>query len=74
MIMNLTAFIGARQPRPNRFREGDTWRGPEGRTYQVKRAHDDGRVLLSPVGWNIPLCLKETAVQGFTRIHWGGQA
>ena len=71
--MNLSIFVGSKQPRPSKFRIGDTWRGPEGRSYVVKEVHDDGRVLLNPIGWNIPLCLKDTAVQGFARIHWGGR-
>jgi hypothetical protein len=71
--MNLSVLFGSKQPRANKFRVGDTWRGPEGRSYVVKEAHDDGHVVLNPIGWNIPLCLAVTAVQGFARIHWGGQ-
>lgn len=72
--MNFSVFAGSKQPRANRFRVGDTWRGPEGRSYVVKEARDDGRVVLNPIGWNIPICLKDTAVEGFARTRWGGQA
>jgi ribosomal protein L32E len=74
--MNFSIFMGSatrtREPRANRFRVGDTWRGPEGRTYIVKEEHDDGRVLLHSIGWNTPLRIRDTAVEGFSRTHWGG--
>ena len=75
--MNLPVFskasaVPTRNPRANRFRVGDTWRGPEGRTYSVMQSPDEGLVILHPIGWNMPIRLKETAVQGFSRLRWGG--
>jgi len=66
-------FTGYKQPRADRFRVGDLWVGPEGRTYKVRRGVGEKLVSLYPLTHNIPIHLKEDSVKHFRRIKWGGQ-
>jgi hypothetical protein len=61
-------------PRPNRFRIGDTWVGPEGRPYVVKQGKQENVVSLQSLGWNVCLDRRCNDTRGFQRTQWGGQA
>ena len=72
-MITTTTFTGA--PRADRFRQGDFWAGPDGRHYRVMRGLGEGSCCLIPTGrGGARLYLRREWVQGFRRIHWGGQA
>ena len=72
--MTAAGFWGAQaEPHANQFRCGDHWRGPNGRSYIVRRGMAEGFVRLQLVGRGAPLHLRRESVRGFTRIRWGGQ-
>ena len=73
--MNTTTFTGA--PRADRFRLGDTWIGPNGRPYRVRRSRVVGPGLadLVPIGPDGPcIRIRQFSVRGYRRISWGGEA
>ena len=65
------------KPPPDRFRNGDFWRGPDGNLYAVRDPvwHDACSYLcrLRPVGNGIPAYYGRNKVTGWTRVSWGGR-
>jgi hypothetical protein len=73
LVADNVTFTGYKQPRADRFRVGDLWTGPEGRTYKVRKGFGEKLVSLYPLTHNIPIHLKEDSIKHFRRIKWGGQ-
>jgi hypothetical protein len=66
------------KPPPDRFRDGDFWRGPDGNLYAVRSIQSrdpvgDLRCTLRPAGFGIPAHRYRSAVRGWTRVSWGGR-
>ena len=63
-----TTFTTA--PRADRFRQGDSWTGPDGKRYRVMRGIAEASVCLVPMGrGGARLYLRREWIQGFRRIH-----
>jgi len=65
------------KPPPDRFRNGDFWRGPDGNLYAVcdvrwLDARSHLRCTLRPIGHGIPVDRGRHQVTGWTRVSWGG--
>jgi hypothetical protein len=66
------------QPPPDRFRDGDFWRGPDGNLYAVgpvQRRESGMRLActLQPTGRGVPAHHYRHHVRGWTRVSWGGR-
>ena len=70
----MTSPINALQPRADRFRVGDVWRGSDGRDYSVQQGVADGLVTLRPVSRGVLMHSTASRIVGFRRIEWGGQS
>jgi hypothetical protein len=70
-----SAFTGIITPSPDRFRPGDFWRGPNGRTYTARGLRGlPGHVCLIPVAGGPHVLMSRDEVRGFQRTKWGGKA
>jgi hypothetical protein len=61
-------------PRPDRFRRGDHWTGPNGRVYVVRglrTMHE--HVCLAPLIGGPHVLMRCDSVRGFRRVKWGGK-
>lgn len=70
-----TTFTANPAPPPDRFRNGDIWRGPSGRLYSVgmQLGMAPPLCILRPCGSGLPVYLRSISTRGWTRTSWGGQ-
>jgi len=72
--MNRATFTASTAPPADRFRNGDIWRGPDGRLYSVGWHEGLAQPLCSlrPCGWGLPMVRRRVSTRGFERSSWGG--
>lgn len=74
--MSTTTFTANAVPPPDRFRNGDIWRGPNGHLYSVgsQQGLASSVCMLRPCGWGLPVMMARTGTRGWSRSSWGRQA